>query len=1121
MSCLLQFWGRRRIIVWALAVLLSNVFMIGCGKANAAEKPEIFVQKRIGSIYSAAISPDGRYALSGSDDKTVKLWDISTGKQIRTMEGHTDRVCSVAFSPDGRYAASGSLDSTVRIWELSTGREVWSLRGHSYWVHTVAFSPNGRYVASGSSDSTVKFWDVSTGKDVWTLHAPSGVRSFAVSPDWQYVLLAIWHDGTIKLWHIPTDKEERTFKGHSQGVASVAFSTDGKYALSGSNDKTVKLWEVATGQEVRTFKGHPGDVCSVIFSFDGKYALSGSAFRPLEAGSPLPENHEETIKLWEVSTGREVRTLTGHSEVVNSVVFSPDGRYALSGGTDEVIRLWEVSTGKEVRKLKGHSSAVYALTLSPDGRYALTANDDKTAKLWEISTGREIRTFMGHSGQIGSVAFSPDGRYALTGSEDRTAKLWEVSTGREVRTLKGHPLSVMTVAFSPDGRYALSGVADLVPYLTDIILWEVATGREVRRLKGHVGVSSVAFSPDGQYALSGGMHDSAIRHGGGIKLWEVSTGKEIRTLRGHEYGVESVAFSADGRYALSGGSWGDNTVKLWEVATGKELKSFTGHSGPVSSVAFSRDGRYALSGGREDQTVKLWEVSTGKEIRTLRGHASSVRSVAFSPNGRHIFSGSVNGDTRIWNFDTGNEICTMVGFDDGEWITITPEGYYNSSRNGHQNLNIRMGMSVYGIDQFYDVFYRPDIVMAKLNDEDIKPLITLTIDDALKNPPPEVTFTTVPSNATSSQAKICYQVKDSGGGIGEVRLFHNGKLIQSDGFYRDIAGTKAGKIQLASLGSKSIREEMRSVVVKSVMDASPIGSKAKKGDIFKDCAVVDAIPGENEVSISAFNKNNTVQSYMKTASFTATIKAEDSHLYLLLVGIDHYNDQSVNLKYAVKDAKDIQDKLIRQSQTLYKPENIHAVILTDKEATKANIRSQLALLAKTIKPADGFILFVAGHGVLLQNQYFLLTHDFDGAIRGSSMISSNEIVEASKLIKSLSQLFIFDTCHAGGVDYIVSGLYDARMSVLAKKMGLHIYASANDQQAALDGYKGNGLFTYTLLAGLNDNKDADKYKNGQVSIVGLGEYSKKATTNISQAIGHSQTPLVINFGKDSPLYKLP
>jgi uncharacterized caspase-like protein len=313
---------------------------------------------------------------------------------------------------------------------------------------------------------------------------------------------------------------------------------------------------------------------------------------------------------------------------------------------------------------------------------------------------------------------------------------------------------------------------------------------------------------------------------------------------------------------------------------------------------------------------------------------------------------------------------------------------------------------------------------------------------------------------------------------------------------------------------------MRSLSIKAKTDSTIITSKSK-GDLFEDCKEIDAIAGENEVSVSAFNGSNTVQSYMKTIKFNSGIMSEDSHLYILSIGIDQYKDSSVNLKYAVKDAKELEEKIKTQSATLYQPQNIHYLIVTDTEANKTNIINKINELAHIIKPQDSFILFVAGHGVLLQNQYYMLTHDFNGQVSNASMISSNEIVEMSKKIKSLSQLLIFDTCHAGGVDAIVSGLYDARMSVLAKKMGLHIYASASDKQAAMDGYKGNGLFTHALLDGLNNNKEADKYKDGKVSVVGLGEYSRKMTTNISREIGHSQTPLIINFGKDSPIYKMP
>ncbi|MCX5855230.1 MAG: caspase family protein, partial [Deltaproteobacteria bacterium] len=367
--------------------------------------------------------------------------------------------------------------------------------------------------------------------------------------------------------------------------------------------------------------------------------------------------------------------------------------------------------------------------------------------------------------------------------------------------------------------------------------------------------------------------------------------------------------------------------------------------------------------------------------------------------------------------------------------------------------------------------------------------------------------------------RVCYRVKSTGGGIGEVRLFHNGKLIQSDGYYREVAKSSFEQTQLASLNSKAIHDDMRSVTIKDKAHSVPTTIKPK-GETFEDCREIDPVAGENEVSVAAFNAGNTIQSSLKSVHFNSGVKFDDPHLYILSIGVDRYRDKNINLKYAAKDAKDLEEKIKTQSATLYKPQNIHYARLTDTEATKANIIGKIDDLARVIKPGDSFILFVAGHGVLLQNQYYVLTHDFNGQVSDMNVISSNEIVEMSKKIKSLSQLLIFDTCHAGGIDYIISGLYDARMSVLAKKMGLHIYASANDKQAAMDGYKGNGLFTHVLLDGLNNNKEADKNKDGEVTVVGLGEYSKKMTTNISKEIGHSQTPLIINLGKDSVIYKL-
>jgi len=266
--------------------------------------------------------------------------------------------------------------------------------------------------------------------------------------------------------------------GHSSEIHSVAFSPDGRLALTGSEDNTAKMWDVATGRELRTLAGDTGTVTpfasstvtSVAFSPDGRLALTGTRSRS-EFGSP------GTVKLWDVATGRELRTLEGHADGgVTSIAFSPDGRLALTGSEDNTATLWDVATGRGLRILAGHWEGVTSVAFSPDGRLALTGSSDNYARLWGVATGRELRT-LAHPEGVDAVAFSPDGRLALTLSGDGTVKLWEVATGRELRTLAGH--SVTSVAFSPNGRLALTGSRD-----GTATLWEVATGRELRTLAG-------------------------------------------------------------------------------------------------------------------------------------------------------------------------------------------------------------------------------------------------------------------------------------------------------------------------------------------------------------------------------------------------------------------------------------------------------------------------------------------------------------------------------------------------------------------------------------------------------------------------------------------------------------
>ena len=285
-------------------------------------------ERHMEAVRAVAFSPDHRYALSASNDLTVKLWDVATNRCVRSLEGHRDWVNSVAFSPDGAYALSGSTDKTLKLWGVSTGSCVSTFRGHADAVYSVAFSPDNLYALSGSADKTLRLWDATTGRCL------------------------------------------RTFEGHWGGINAIAFSPDGVQGLSGSQDNTLKLWVIATGECVQTFTGHLAAINSVALSLDGRYALSGS--------------DDKTLRLWDIATGECLRTLAGHTASVRSISFTADGRYALSGSDDKTLRLWDVVTGSCLRTFEGHTASVRSVSFTADGRYALSGSDDRSLRLWTL-----------------------------------------------------------------------------------------------------------------------------------------------------------------------------------------------------------------------------------------------------------------------------------------------------------------------------------------------------------------------------------------------------------------------------------------------------------------------------------------------------------------------------------------------------------------------------------------------------------------------------------------------------------------------------------------------------------------------------------------------------------------
>ncbi|MBD2603463.1 serine/threonine protein kinase [Scytonema hofmannii FACHB-248] len=277
-----------------------------------------------------AISRDNSILVSGSYDKTIKIWNLPDGTLIRTLTDHSGGVSSVAISPDGQTLVSGSRDKTIKIWQIADGTLIRTLTGHSSSVFSVAMSKDGQTLVSSSADKTIKIWQIADGTLIRTLTGDSDyVNSVAISPDGQ-TLVSGSGDKTIKIWQIADGILIRTLTGHSRSVSSVAISPDGRTLVSGSNDKTIKIWNLPDGTLIRTLTDHSGGVSSVAISPDGQTLVSGSG--------------DKTIKIWNLADGTLIRTLTGHSSSVYSVAISPDGRTLVSGSADKTIKIWRASS---------------------------------------------------------------------------------------------------------------------------------------------------------------------------------------------------------------------------------------------------------------------------------------------------------------------------------------------------------------------------------------------------------------------------------------------------------------------------------------------------------------------------------------------------------------------------------------------------------------------------------------------------------------------------------------------------------------------------------------------------------------------------------------------------------
>jgi WD40 repeat protein len=394
------------------------------------------------------------------------------------------------------------------------------------------------------------------------------------------------------------------------------------------------------GQEPRFVLplGHTNVVKSAIFSPDGKKIVTAS--------------QDNTAKIWDVISGSLLVILNGHTNSVNSAIFSSDGKKILTASNDNTAKIWDAVTGQLLATLSGHTDFVNSAVFCSDDKKIATASNDNIAKIWDAVTGQLLATLSGHTDWVNSAVFSPNDKKIVTASQDNTAKIWNVVSGDLLANLDGHSSAVYSALFSHDGKRIVTASNDETAKI-----WGADMGTLITTLKGHTRkVRFVNFSPDGKKIATSSFDSTA-------KIWDAETGSVLINLKGHTSCVNSAVFSFDSKFVATT-SW-DETARIWDAATGRLFTTLSGHIDNFNSAVFSPD-KTRIVTASNDETAKIWDVATGQLLATLKGHTDWVNSAVFSPDKTRIVTASNDETAKIWDVAAGQLLATLKGHTD--WV---------------------------------------------------------------------------------------------------------------------------------------------------------------------------------------------------------------------------------------------------------------------------------------------------------------------------------------------------------------------------------------------------------------------------------------------------------------------
>jgi WD40 repeat protein len=509
----------------------------------------------IDRLIEMVTNSEGSLLATTHPDHSVQMWDQRNGKRLMRLVGHHRNLRALAMSGDGKRVACADSGATIKIWDALRGTELITLAGPKRGISCLALNQDGTRIVGGCSHHSIHLWNAQTGREMFEITGNFGfIRSLSFSPDGRHVLCG-GDDGAVHVWDAVSGEAIISLNGNFGGVKSITFSPKGTPLVTGHSSGKIVLWRALEGTEFRKLSA-PDVINCVTLSPDGTLVASA--------------NRNRTVTVWDIKTGKKLWNLKEHLHTpglamstlnkVNAVAFSADSSRIVSGAFDRTLKVWDITSGSELITLTGHRSSVNSVAVSRNGDLIVSGSSDMTVKVWDAKNGTELNTFPGHEGVVTSVAISLDGKRVASGGEDATVRVWELATGVELLTLTGHrsmkagwrSKSVNSVAFSPDGTRIASGSHDQT-----VKIWDAESGAELQTLIGHQDkVTSVRWNANGSRIISASKDKN-------IKIWDSNSGEEFLTLSGHSAEVTSVTMGNGNQWIVSGSR--DATITVWGI----------------------------------------------------------------------------------------------------------------------------------------------------------------------------------------------------------------------------------------------------------------------------------------------------------------------------------------------------------------------------------------------------------------------------------------------------------------------------------------------------------------------------------------------------------------------------